>query len=364
MKIKEIIQYLESLAPLSSQESYDNSGLIVGNRDLEVTQALICLDSTEAIVEEAIETGCNLIIAHHPIVFKGLKSLTGKNYVERVVLKCIKNDIALYAIHTNLDNYRFGVNDEFARRLNLKEVRILAPKHSMLYKLVVYVPKENQEQLANAMYEAGAGQIGNYKECSFSLEGSGTFTPILGANPTIGQLNSREIVEEVRFEVLVDQHRLNRVLVEMKKNHPYEEVAHDIIPLANENQFEGAGMIGKLSEPVETKIFLTQLKSVFNCGIIRHTKLVKDTVQTVAICGGSGSFLLNDAKRQKADIFITGDFKYHEFFDAEDQLIIADIGHFESEQYTINLLGDVITKKFPNFAIRLTKINTNPINYF
>src|SRR5690606_4570630 len=210
----------------------------------------------------------------------------------------------------------------------------LAPKHSMLYKLVVYVPKENQEQLANAMYEAGAGQIGNYKECSFSLEGSGTFTPVLGANPTIGQLNSREIVEEVRFEVLVDQHRLNRVLVEMKKNHPYEEVAHDIIPLANENQFEGAGMIGKLSEPVETKIFLTQLKSVFNCGIIRHTKLVKDTIQTVAICGGSGSFLLNDAKRQKADIFITGDFKYHEFFDAEDQLIIADIGHFESEQYT------------------------------
>src|SRR5690606_19913579 len=243
-------------------------------------------------------------------------------------------------------------------------VRILAPKRSELYKLIVYVPKENQEELAKAIYEAGAGQIGNYKECSFSIEGTGTFTPIVGANPTIGELNKRESVAEIRLEVLVDSHRLNGVVAAMKKNHPYEEVAYDIIPLANENQYEGAGMVGTLIEPMETKVFLSKLKTAFNCGIIRHTKLVKDTIQTVAICGGSGSFLLNDAKRQKADIFITGDFKYHEFFDAEDQLIIADIGHFESEQYTINLLGDVITKKFPNFAIRLTKINTNPINYF
>lgn len=364
MKVKEIIQYLESLAPISSQESYDNSGLIVGDSNTEVKQALICLDSTEEVVNEAISTGCNLIIAHHPIVFKGLKSLTGKNYVERVVLKCIKNDIVLYAIHTNLDNFRFGVNNEIGKRLGLTDLKILEPKKGTLNKITVFVPYENREQVAQAMFNAGAGFIGNYKECSFYGEGIGTFTPVEGANPYVGTLGVAEQASENRLEMLVSSHQLSAVINQMKANHPYEEVAYDVVALQNENQYEGAGMVGKLPQPMEVKQFLAFVKKQFNCGVIRHTKLIKEKVETVAFCGGSGSFLLHHAIRSKADVYITGDFKYHEFFDAEDRIIIADIGHFESEQYTINLLSDVLTKKFPNFALRLTKINTNPINYF
>lgn len=364
MQLKEIIQYLESLAPLSSQESYDNSGLITGNIDTEITQALICLDSTEEVVDEAIENGCNLIIAHHPIVFKGLKSLTGKTYVERVVLKCIKNDIALYAIHTNLDNFRFGVNAEIGRRLGLEQLHVLSPKTGVLNKITVFVPSENREQVAQAMFDAGAGAIGNYNACSFFGEGTGTFTPVNGANPYIGESGVAEHVQENRLEVLVSTHQLTSVVKAMKASHPYEEVAYDIVALQNQNAFEGAGMIGKLPVPMPVETFLNFVKKEFDCGIIRHTKLVNSTIETVAFCGGSGSFLLKDAIRSKADIYITGDFKYHEFFDAEDKLIIADIGHFESEQYTINLLSAILTKKFPNFALRLTTINTNPINYF
>lgn len=364
MKLKEITQYLESLAPLSSQESYDNSGVIVGDINTEIKQALICLDSTEAIVDEAIETGCNLIIAHHPIVFKGLKSLTGKNYVERVVLKCIKNDIALYAIHTNLDNFRFGVNDEIGRRLGLTDLKILEPKKGVLNKLTVFVPSQNREQVAQTMFNAGAGFIGNYKECSFYGEGTGTFTAVEGADPYIGAVGISEKVAENKLEMLVSSHQLSSVVSAIKASHPYEEVAYDVVALQNANQYEGAGMVGKLPQPMEVKEFLAFVKKQFGCGVIRHTKLVKEKVETVAFCGGSGAFLLTNAIRSKADIYITGDFKYHEFFDAEEKIIIADIGHFESEQYTINLLSDVLTKKFPNFALRLTKINTNPINYF
>lgn len=363
MTIKEITSFLESLAPLSSQESYDNSGLIVGNQNGELTKALICLDSTEAVVDEAIENGCNLIIAHHPIVFKGLKKLTGKNYVERVVLKCIKNDIALYAIHTNLDNYRFGVNHEIGSRLGLENLRVLAPKQGNLNKIAVYVPRPQVNELASAMYAAGAGSIGDYKDCSFQTEGKGTFTPIQNANPVIGELNVAEEVAETKLEVLVDDHRLYGVIAAMKNAHPYEEVAYDIVGLKNENQFEGAGMVGELKQSLSTKDFLKLVKETFNCGIIRHTAIVKDEVKRIAFCGGSGSFLLSDAIRSNADVYITGDFKYHEFFDAEDKLVIADIGHFESEQFTINLLSAILTKKFPNFAHCLTTINTNPINY-
>ncbi|MBC9812435.1 Nif3-like dinuclear metal center hexameric protein [Crocinitomicaceae bacterium CZZ-1] len=364
MQLKEIIQYLEFLAPLSSQESYDNSGLITGNVNMPITQALICLDSTEEVVDEAIENGCNLIIAHHPIVFQGLKSLTGKTYVERVVLKCIKNDIALYAIHTNLDNYRFGVNDEIGRRLGLENMQILSPKAGVLNKITVFVPLENREQVAQAMFNAGAGSIGQYNACSFFGEGTGTFTPVAGANPYIGTPGTAEQVKENRLEVLVSTHQLAAVVSAMNESHPYEEVAYDIVALRNSNAFEGTGMIGKLPVPMPTEAFLNLVKNAFNCGVIRHTKLVKTTIETVAFCGGSGSFLLKEAIRSKADVYITGDFKYHEFFDAEDKLIIADIGHFESEQYTINLLSAILTKKFPNFALRLTTINTNPINYF
>lgn len=364
MKLHELTNYLESLAPLSSQESYDNAGLIVGDPGMELTGVLVSLDCIETVVDEAIQKNCNVIVAHHPILFKGLKRLNGSDYVQRTILKAIKNDIALYAIHTNLDNYRFGVNAEIGKRIGLENLRVLAPKNDVLTKLVVYVPTDYKEKVMSALFQAGAGSIGNYSECSFSTSGEGTFLPLEGSNPFSGTKGEREQAQEVKVEVLVSKHTLNGAVRAMKQAHPYEEVAYEVYPILNENGFEGAGMVGTLNEPMPTVDFLKHIKSVFGCGIIRHTALMKDTIQTVAFCGGAGSFLLRNAISQKADIYITGDYKYHEFFDADQRIIIADIGHYESEQYTSHLLEGILTKKFPKFAVHLTEVNTNPINYF
>ncbi|MDX2361118.1 MAG: Nif3-like dinuclear metal center hexameric protein [Crocinitomicaceae bacterium] len=364
MRIKDITNYLEELAPLSSQESYDNCGLIVGDASADVKGILVSLDCIEEIVDEAIATGANLIVAHHPIVFKGLKKINGKNYIERTVLKAIKNDIAIYAIHTNYDNYQFGVNREIGERLQLENLTVLAPKRQVLTKLVCFVPEVNVDDVASAMYNAGAGTIGNYKECSFKSEGEGTFKPVEGANPAEGIVGELSKVQEVRLEVLVSNHVLGAVLQAMKSAHPYEEVAHEMYAIMNDNQSEGAGMVGDLPEEMSELEFLKKLKEVFKCGSIRHTALLNSKVKRVAYCGGAGSFLLSQAKASGADIFVTGDFKYHEFFDAENQIVIADIGHFESEQFTSNRLAAILTKKFPKFAVRLTEVNTNPINYF
>ncbi len=364
MKLRELTDFLEENYPLALQESYDNSGLIIGDKNIEITGAIVCLDSIESVVDEAIQKKCNLIIAHHPIIFKGLKKLTNSNYIERVVTKCIKNDIALYAIHTNLDNHFEGVNKEIANRIGLKNVSILQPIQGNLSKLVVFVPKDALEKLDKAIFKAGGGQIGNYSECHFRTEGVGTFKGNENSNPQIGTQNIRESVDEFRVEYLVSNYNLRTVLNAMYAAHPYEEVAYEIYPIQNSNQFEGAGMIGELENELDEIEFLTQLKKTFNCGAIRHTQLFGKKIKKVAICGGSGSFLLSKALQQKADIFITGDFKYHEFFDAENKIIIADIGHYESEQFTSNLLAEKIKENFTNFAIHLTEHNTNPINYF
>ncbi len=364
MQIKDITNYLESLAPLSSQESYDNAGLICGNHQTEVTNALIALDCTEDIVDEAIKRNCNFIISHHPIVFKGLKTFTGKNYVERTIIKAIKNDIAIYAIHTNLDNYLKGVNSKIADLLGIKQPRILVPSSHTLNKLNVYVPLSHKNEVMDALFKAGAGHIGNYSECSFADTGTGSFKANQNATPFVGEIDKRHYENEVKIEVLLSTHKRHQIVSEMLKAHPYEEVAYDIYPLLNTNNYEGAGMIGELPQTVDSLYFLQQLKDIFKCDVIRHTELCKSKIKTVAWCGGSGSFLLKQAKQQKADIFITGDFKYHEFFDAENQIIIADIGHFESEQYTIDLIAELLSKNFINFAPCLTDINTNPVKYF
>lgn len=364
MKIREITQYLESLAPISSQESYDNSGLIVGDANAEVSNVLISLDCIEATVEEAIQKNCQLIIAHHPIVFKGLKKLNGKNYIERTVIKAIKNDIAIYAIHTNLDNYRFGVNHEIGQRIGLRNVKVLQPKKEVLSKVVCYVPDDHLDAVSQAMFDAGAGNIGDYDECGFSTKGEGSFRPNDAAKPFIGAAGERSSVNESKFEAVCSTHILGKVVAAMISAHPYEEVAHEIYPMLNSNPYEGSGMVGELESPMEAQAFLEHIKKTFNCGVIRHTELTSKTIQKVAYCGGSGSFLLSAAKRSGADIYITGDFKYHEFFDADGGIIIADIGHFESEQYTSNRLADILTEKFATFAVHLTEVNTNPINYF
>ncbi len=361
--IAHIISYLHQVAPFSYQESYDNSGLLVGDASQEVTGVVVALDCTEAVIDEAIAAGANVVLTHHPIVFKGLKRLTGSNYVERTVIKAIRNNIALIAIHTNLDNVYFGVNHIIASRLNLTNQRILAPKAATLFKLAVFVPHDSEDAVRSAMAEAGAGRIGDYENCSFSVEGMGRFRPTGDADPYIGEPGKLVTVSETCIEVVVNQHALKAVEQAMKKAHPYEEVAYNIIPMLNTNQYIGSGMVGDLEAPVKTMDFLEFVKETFQCGVVRYTYAVSETVQRIAVCGGSGGFLLPDAIGAKADVFITADYKYHEFFDADGKIVIADIGHFESEQYTSDWLVQLLTKKFTTFAVRLANVNTNPINY-
>ncbi|MEL6562166.1 MAG: Nif3-like dinuclear metal center hexameric protein [Bacteroidota bacterium] len=365
MKIKEIIHLLESWAPPVYQESYDNSGLIVGDQSSECTGVLITLDTIESVIDEALDLGCNMIVSHHPIVFGGLKKITGRNYVERTVLKAIKNDIAIYAIHTNLDNVHTGVNKKIADLIGLKNTKILSPKPSTLRKLTTYVPTDSAEEVQNALFEAGAGSIGNYEECSFSSLGTGTFKPGEASNPTIGITGGdRESVEESKIEFLIPANLTNQLLAVLINAHPYEEVSYFITELVNRNQEVGSGMIGELSEAIDTPNFLSQLKEIMQVSCIRHTDICTEKIKKVAVCGGAGGFLLNKAKSAGADIFITADYKYHEFFDADGQIIIADIGHYESEAFTKQLIYDFLIEKLTNIALHSSKVNTNPIKYF
>ncbi|WP_295770735.1 Nif3-like dinuclear metal center hexameric protein [uncultured Mucilaginibacter sp.] len=364
MKLHELISYLESFAPLSYQEDYDNSGLIVGQASKEINQALISLDCTEAVVDEAIRTGCDVIISHHPIVFKGLKKFNSKSYVERVVEKAIKHNIALYAIHTNLDSVINGVNARIGEVLGVQNLRILSPKNGILKKLVTYVPGSHAATLRNALFAAGAGNIGNYSECSFNANGTGTFKAGQDSNPYVGNIGEQHQEAEVRIETVYPAQLESKILMALFLNHPYEEVAYDLYTLTNQHQQVGSGMIGELDIPLAENDFLTLLKTKMHAAVVRHTELLGKPIKKVAVCGGSGGFLLKQAIAAGADIFITADYKYHEFFDAEGKIIIADIGHFESEQFTQHLLYEIIQKKFSNFALRLTEINTNPIKYF
>jgi dinuclear metal center YbgI/SA1388 family protein len=363
IKIKDVTHYLESLAPRSYQESYDNAGLITGDPNSAVTGVVVTLDCTEDVVQEAIRLKCNLVVAHHPIVFRGLKKLTGANYVERVVIQAIKNDVAIYAIHTNLDNVATGVNRKICELIGLRNLQILAPRKDTLSKLVAFIPTENAETVLSALYDAGAGQIGQYKNCSFSVEGTGTFMPGETARPHVGTTNSQEHVREIRAELILPKHLEDAMVAVLRKAHPYEEVAYYLTSLNNENQEVGSGMVGELETPMEPMEFLKGLKVSMNLKVIRHTPLVDIPIDKVAVCGGSGSFLLPRAIQSGAQVFISADFKYHEFFDADGRIIIADIGHYESETYTKQLIGDVLMKKFPSFAINFSKTVTNPISY-
>jgi dinuclear metal center YbgI/SA1388 family protein len=362
--IKQITNYLESLVPLSTQESYDNCGLLVGDYNQKVSNILVSLDCTEDIVDEAIQKKCELILSHHPIIFKGLKQINGGDYVQRIITKCIQNNICIYATHTNLDNYRFGVNYEISKRIGLNKTRILEPKSQSLSKLMVYIPKEYVEKVTDAMFEAGAGRIGDYSECHFKSDGEGTYKPNELANPFEGKSGERSTVHEVKTEFLVENSRVSKIISKMLDVHPYEEVAYDIIPLSNRNEYEGSGMIGELHTEMSEDDFLAYVKQVFNCVLIRTTNKLNKPIKRVAVCGGSGSFLIRNAISQNADAFLTSDVKYHEFFDADKQIFLVDIGHYESEQFTKDLIADILKKNFSTFAIHLTERNTNPINYW
>lgn len=364
MTIATIIDALEKIAPPSLQEDYDNAGLITGDKSWECKGVLISLDTTEEIVEEAIKRNCNLIVAHHPIVFRGLKKINGKNYVEKTIITAVKNDIAIYAIHTNLDNVIDGVNGKMADKLGLINRSILAPKQNLLQKLSVFVPVADKENLLNALFTAGAGHIGNYSECSFGTEGVGTYKAGEKAQPYIGKTGERHQEAEIKVEVIFPAWLQLQVLKAMIAAHPYEEVAHDIYHLSNTFQQTGSGMVGELEKELPEMEFLALLKQVFKLSFIRHTGFTGKAVKKVALCGGAGSFLINAAKSTGADVYVSADIKYHEFFDADGRLLLADIGHYESEQYTVDLLFDILTEKFPNFAVLKTGVNTNPVKYF
>lgn len=364
MTINYITSYLETIAPLSLQEDYDNAGLITGSKDWECSGALISLDVTEEIISEAIENKCNLVIAHHPAIFRGLKKINGKNYTERVIISAIKNDIAIYAIHTNLDNVLRGVNGKIAEKLGLKNTRVLLPKESVLKKLVTFVPPSSAEKVREAIFAAGGGHIGNYSECSFVSEGRGSFKPESGARPVTGSIGKREEGPEIKLELIFPNHSEQAIISAMKGAHEYEEVAYDIIPLDNHLRDCGNGLAGELETAVTEEAFLRMLSVEFGVPAVRHTVFTGRKVKKVALCGGAGSFLVQAAKSAGADVYVTSDLKYHEFFDADRQLLLADIGHYESEQFTTELIHDLLTRKFPNFALLKTGRNTNPVRYF
>jgi dinuclear metal center YbgI/SA1388 family protein len=363
-QIRDLTAYLEALAPLAYQESYDNSGLLVGDPTAQIKGVLVTLDATEAVVDEAIAKGCNIVVAHHPIVFKGLKKLTGKTYVERTVIKAIKNDIALYAAHTNLDNVAGGVNFKIAEKLNLQNVRILAPKSQVLTKLVTFVPVADTQRVLDALHEAGAGQIGNYSRVSFRGEGTGSYQAGQGANPALGEVGEYHNEPEHRIEVIFPVPLQGAVLSALRNSHPYEEIAYDLYTLNNQHQEVGSGAVGELPQPVSGNAWLSYLKEQMNLNLIRYTPLSDRPIRRVAVCGGVGSFLLPDALRAGADVFVTADYKYHEFFDADGRIGICDIGHYESEVFTKELICGHLAKKFTTFAVILSETDTNPVRYF
>jgi len=363
-QIRHLAAHMEQLAPLAYQESYDNAGLIVGDPNTDITGVLVALDATEAVIDEAIAKGCNVVVAHHPIVFKGLKKLTGRNYVERAVVKAIKSDVALYAAHTNLDNVVGGVNFKIAEKLGLQNVQILAPKTQVLTQLVTFVPIADTQRVLDALHEAGAGQIGKYENCSFRVEGTGAYQAGPDANPVLGAIGAYHREAEHRIEVIIPTHQQEQLLAALRQAHPYEEVAYYLTPVANANQGVGSGAVGDLSEPLNGSGWLSCLKEKMNLALIRHTPLRDRVISRVAVCGGVGSFLLPDAVRAGADVFVTADYKYHEFFDADGRITICDIGHYESEVYTKDLIQQHLAKKFATFAVILSETNTNPVRYF
>ena len=364
MLIAEVIEHLENLAPVATAEDFDNVGLLVGDPNTTLSGVLITLDTLEEVVEEAIKTNCNLIVSFHPIIFSGLKKITGKDYVERTVIKAIRNNIAIYAIHTALDNHHLGVNKMICDKLNLKNTRVLIPGKNKINKLITYIPTAKANGLRNKLFEAGAGAIGNYENCSFNLEGEGSFKPNAEATPSIGKKGEIHFEKETQVGVVFPSHLEAKILNTLFKEHPYEEVAYEITTLNNAHQNQGMGMTGELKQPIPEEEFLQLLKTTFKTGCIKHSTLTGKPVKKVAVLGGSGSFAIENAKRAGVDFFITADLKYHDYYKAEGKLVLADIGHYESEQYTKDLIHSYLSKKISNFALILANTKTNPIKYY
>ncbi|QIY90560.1 Nif3-like dinuclear metal center hexameric protein [Chryseobacterium gallinarum] len=364
MTISEVISEIEQRIPLQQAEDFDNVGLLCGIPSRNVSGILVCHDALENVVDEAIQKNCNLIVCFHPIIFSGMKSLTGKNYVERAVLKAIENKIAIYAIHTAFDNDFFGVNRGICNALGLKDQQILQPKKNNLKQLTVFVPKDYSEQVKESLFAAGAGNIGFYDECSFTLNGNGTFRPIEGSKPFSGEQNVRENADEDMISVIFEAYKQGRIIAAMKSAHPYEEVAYQIYSLDNENQYSGLGMYGELEEAMEEKDFLRMVKEKFNLEVIKHSSFNDKKIKRVGVLGGSGASGIKAALSKKCDAYLTGDIKYHDYFLGESKMLICDIGHYESEQFVTQQLFEILSQKFSTFAISKSIEKTNPVNYF
>ncbi|WP_210464754.1 Nif3-like dinuclear metal center hexameric protein [Rufibacter roseolus] len=362
-KIKEVVQMLERYAPPAYQESYDNALLQIGDPETTLTGVLLTLDCTLEVVQEAVDRGCNLIVAHHPVIFKPLKSLTGKTPVERILLKALQHQVAIFACHTNLDHVHNGVNAKLCEKLGILNPKVLSPKTQLLTKLETYVPLDDTEKVLDALHQAGAGQIGEYTDCSFRITGTGRFTPSAQANPHIGEPCKTEETIENKIEVIFPTFKQNQIMRALMKAHPYEEVAHYLVALQNENQEVGAGMVGELEDALSPEELVRHVKEKLNIRTFRHTAWPQKPIKRVAVCGGAGSFLIRQAKAANADIFLTADLKYHEFFEATDQMALVDVGHYESEVYTKELFYDILTKSFPNFAVDLSYTDTNPVRH-
>ncbi len=364
MNLKEIIATIDQVAPFSLQESYDNSGIQYGDPDKEIHKGLVCIDITERIIEEAQSTGCDLIISHHPLLFKGMKSITGNHYTQRTLVKAIRQDIALVSVHTNLDFVQKGVNRRLAQKLGLTDLSILDPKPGILKKMVVFCPVDHADGLRDAIFKAGAGYIGDYDCCSFNLEGKGSFRAGDQSNPFVGEKGEIHFENEVRIETIFPAFIQSKLIAAMISAHPYEEVAYDIYPLENKHEKTGGGMIGFLEDELPEELFLEQVKEVLHLPVVRHNGFSGRKLKKIAICGGSGSFLMNAASRNGADAFLTADIKFHEFFEYQNEMLIADVGHYESEQFTTEILVELLKEKFANFALQISKHSTNPVHYF
>lgn len=363
MKIKEILQIIEQLAPIPLQEGFDNSGVQIGNVHQEAKAALLCIDVTEAVVDEAVALGCNLIISHHPLAFRPFKSLTGKNYVERCMMKACKHDIVIYAAHTNLDNARYGINHYLAKLLDLQHIRILAPQEGKLLKLVTFVPQSYADLVRNSLFNAGAGSIGDYDSCSYNLEGKGTFRAGEGTNPFVGEVGELHTEDEVRIETVLPNYKQNEVLQALLAVHPYEEPAYDFYSLQNKWSQAGSGIVGTLPEEMDEEDFLYHLKDTLHLSTLMYSSLRHKPIRDVAICSGSGAFLVPNAIGYGADVFITGEAKYNDYYDVEDKILLATVGHYESEVYTKNVFYDIISEKYPTFALYMSGTDSNPVNY-
>lgn len=364
MKIKDIFPILELMAPLAYAEDFDNVGLLTGNADAEATGILVCHDALEEVMDEAITTNCNLVVCFHPILFSGLKKITGKNYVERAVIKAIKNDIAIYAVHTALDNHNHGVNKIFANALGLINTKILVPKEGFIQKLVTYTVPDNHLQLRNALFAAGAGSIGNYDNCSFNSNGRGTYQGNDDSDPVVGNSGEFTETDEIKIEVTFEKHLQGKILKALFANHVYEEVAYEIYNLQNRHQNIGLGMVGELPEALDEAAFLLLVKDKMQAGGIRHSTFTGRQIRKVAVLGGAGSFAIKNAITAGADAYLTADLKYHQFYEAEGKLLLADIGHFESERYTADYMAKFLSENVQGVPVAVAKTDTNPVKYF